>query len=699
MNKLGLSDLIASVRLGSALCLAVLCGVLAAGTSAQTNSTWTDTTGNWSNAANWNNGVPNGNFNALISNGNPGVATVNMDINATIANLELDTQNTLNIQAGKTLTFQSSSGSTAAGGGTINVASGGTILVAGGGSLATFSDTSSTNINMLGANSLITGATGTEKLTLLAVNGSGAMSNAQFDIGSVTVSGGTMTITPNSNGVDIEELLVVNAGSTLNITGGPFKNFDPTTGTLGGVAAGGVGDPTVGIHLQGTLKFDGANVLALSFGMPLTLDGPNAKIVDQNNNNALTNLSSLGLEGKLQLENGASLSTNVGLSAGNFNDLEVRSGSTLNIGGTLEFSESTVTVDASTMKVSGDFALFGGDGPGELTVSNGGKLTVLGAYTQNSFGLTSTALAVSHGSAMNVNGDFSNQAPSSGSGSVTVDGNSALNVGGNFTTTGSTVTTISGSSTLNIGKDLTQTVVEGCTSNFGCPVTPVINLMTGSSAIVGGSVNNTGIIQIDGTSSLTAKGRFNQSAESTLVNGVLNVTGTGANFQGGTLSGTGTLNGNLTMAGMMMPGNPTGTFTLNGNYTQTSAGTLAEQVGWLNGSNANLFKVSGTASLAGTLALSLLSGSNPMVGDSFILMTFLSDTGTFSTVTGTNLGDNLVLDVIYDAHDVRVEVESASVATPEPSSNFLLLAGLLTVLALARKRFASGTRGVLATAS
>jgi hypothetical protein len=435
----------------------------------------------------------------------------------------------------------------------------------------------------------------------------------------------------------------------------PFNNFDPTTGTLAGVGAGCVCDPTIGIHLQGTLKFDGANVLALSFGVPLTLDGPNAKIVDQNNNNALANLSSLGLTGKLGLQNGASLSTNVGLSANNFNDLEVRSGSTLNIGGTLEFSESRVTVDASTMKVSGDYDLFGGDAPGDLTVSNGGKLTVLGALTQTSGGATSTAVAVSHGSAMNVNGDFSNQAFVSGSGftvSVTVDGNSVLNVGGNF------------------------------------------------SANVGGSVNNAGTIGIASTSSLTAKGGFNQSGGSTLVNGVLNVTGTGANFQGGgTLSGTGTLNGNLTMAGMMMPGNPTGTFTLNGNYTQTSAGTLAEQVGWLNGSNANLFKVSGTATLAGTLALSLLSGSNPMVGDSFILMTFLSDNGTFSNVIGTNIGNNLVLDVIYDAHDVRVEVESASVATPEPSSNLLLLAGLLAVLALARKRFVSGTRGVLATSS
>jgi hypothetical protein len=44
-------------------------------------------------------------------------------------------------------------------------------------------------------------------------------------------------------------------------------------------------------------------------------------------------------------------------------------------------------------------------------------------------------------------------------------------------------------------------------------------------------------------------------------------------------------------------------------------------------------------------------------------------------------------------------VEAASVATPEPESNLLLLAGLLPVLALARKRFGLGTRSVPATVS
>jgi hypothetical protein len=648
--------------------------------------------------------VPNGDFNALISDGNPGVATVNLDINATIANLELDTQNTLNILAGKTLTFQSSSGSTAGGGGTINVASGGTILVAGGGSLSTFSDPSASIVNMLGANSLITGVTGSETLGLSTVTGIGTISNAHMDISFLTVTGGTMTITPNSKGVFLDEFLSVKAGSTLNITGGPFNNYDSATGTLSGVGSGNnfcsECDTTRGITLQGTLKFDNANVQRLNDFQSLILDGPGAQILDQNNHNGLANLNSPGDGGNLELTNGASLSLKGDLAAPGFSSMAIIKGSSLSIagsfGGSIPFGDGAgLVIDNSVMNVGKDLSSLSTDTNSSILVRNGGKLTVLGAYTQTTNNVEGTSLAVSQGSTMSVGGDFSSQAATL-PGAVAIQGKSTLNVGGSLTATGGAVTTISDSGTLNIGKDLTQTVVEGCAA---CPITPILNLTTGSSAIVGGSVSNAGAISIDGTSSLTAKGGFNQSGGSTLVNGVLNVTGTCANFQGGALSGTGTLNGNLTMAGMMMPGNPTGTFTLNGNYTQTSAGTLAEQVGWLNGSNANLFKVSGTANLAGTLALSLLSGYNPMVGDSFILMTFLSDTGTFSNVTGTSIGNNLMLDVIYDAHYVRVEVEAASVATPEPESNLLLLAGLLPVLALARKRFGLGTRSVPATVS
>jgi hypothetical protein len=151
------------------------------------------------------------------------------------------------------------------------------------------------------------------------------------------------------------------------------------------------------------------------------------------------------------------------------------------------------------------------------------------------------------------------------------------------------------------------------------------------------------------------------------------------------------------MAGTMMPGDPTGSFTINGNYSQTSTGTLAEQVGWINGSNASLLRVNGVATLDGTLALTLLNGFDPTAGSSFILMTFFSDHGSFNAITGLNLGNNLFLDVFYDPHDVRVVVESQSVATPEPNSALLLVVSSIAILAISRKRLTAKISSVPGT--
>jgi hypothetical protein len=243
---------------------------------------------------------------------------------------------------------------------------------------------------------------------------------------------------------------------------------------------------------------------------------------------------------------------------------------------------------------------------------------------------------------------------------------------------------IDSTSTLNVQKDLN---LFPQFSQFY--PSSSLALTSGSSASVGGTLNNAGTVQVDGTSALSVKSGFTQTAGSTAIDGLLNAPGTGVSILGGTLSGTGIVNGNVVMAGIMSPGDATGVgnFTINGDYTQTSTGTLQEQVGWLKGCSASIFTVNGVANLNGTLALSLLSGYDPMVGDSFILMTFLSDYGSFNTVTGLNLGDNLFFELIYDPHDIRVEVESHTV-TPEPDS-VLLVIGCLPILVIYRKRLAA----------
>jgi hypothetical protein len=542
--------------------------------AAQTTSNWTDSSGNWSNPLNWDNGVPNGNYNANIEAGSSAY-TVNLDINATVANLDLCASSTLrcatlNILQGTTLTVQP--------GGIINDS--GTISLSGGSIVG--------DVNM----------------------NSGSLTGSGTVTGNVTMS--------NLFGGGIQ----VNQGDSLSITGN-VANQETVVSTV------------------------------------------------------------------------------------------VGSGGSLTIGGTLE-NGATVNVDGGVMTVGGNVfnRYIDTDFSPRFEISNGGIVNVNGSFT-NQYETSLASVSISGGSVLNVAGDFNNLGSDVYQTPVTIAGGSSVNVKGNFNNVGSgeigsgslflTSVTIDGSS-LNVQGNLNNVASSGPTGPSGTLMSltngstftvqqnlnnsGTLSLATGSAGTVNGALNNSGSVQIDSTSVLTVKSGFNQTAGNTLVDGILRAQGPGLNITGGTLSGTGIVNGNVTMSGTMSPGDTTGTFTINGNYTQTSTGTLVEQVGWLNGCNASLFTVNGVANLNGTLALSLLSGYDPTAGDSFILMTFLSDYGSFNTVTGLNLGNNLFFDLIYDPHDIRVEVESHSLATPEPNS-FLLVLGCIPILVIFRKWLAA----------
>ena len=92
------------------------------------------------------------------------------------------------------------------------------------------------------------------------------------------------------------------------------------------------------------------------------------------------------------------------------------------------------------------------------------------------------------------------------------------------------------------------------------------------------------------------------------------------NIQGGTLGGTGTINGNVLMAGTMMPGDAPGTLTIFGNYEQTGTGILEELMGPLSHS---FLDVSGNVTLdpGAFLDITLLDGYNPL-NQTFSIMDF-----------------------------------------------------------------------------
>jgi hypothetical protein len=200
-----------------------------------------------------------------------------------------------------------------------------------------------------------------------------------------------------------------------------------------------------------------------------------------------------------------------------------------------------------------------------------------------------------------------------------------------------------------------------------------------------GTVNNSGTLNISGTSSsFTNSGsviisrpgvfitstNYTQAAGRTVVNGVLTASG-GAmvNIQGGTLGGTGTINGNVMMAGTLKPGDAPGTLTIFGNYEQTSTGTFDEL---LSPSSHSLLDVNGEAILDhGTgLEIALLNGFNP-IDQRFDIMNYSNLTGVFAN--GSSFWDDGFLwDVTYGPNQIDI----TAVQTPEPGSLLLLGAGL-----------------------
>jgi hypothetical protein len=271
--------------------------------------------------------------------------------------------------------------------------------------------------------------------------------------------------------------------------------------------------------------------------------------------------------------------------------------------------------------------------PASLSIDAGGNLTLLGSVASSNSGTINNYGTLNSPGVLDTGmGTINNYNTLNSSGLLIVDEGTLNNSG-----------TLSSSGRLDVGNGL------------------LINT---------GTINNSGIL----TGSFTNSGTLKNS-------GQIGAPGYGftglTNNEGGIISGTGSATCNFTNAGTMMPGSPTGVFTINGDYTQTSTGSLVEEVGWLNGNNASLLAVNGTADLDGTLELLLLSGYTPKVGDSFILMTFLQEFGSFNSITGLYLGNDEYLQLFYDPHDLRAVVET--VPAPEPSSVLFVLVGLLAI--------------------
>ena len=151
-----------------------------------------------------------------------------------------------------------------------------------------------------------------------------------------------------------------------------------------------------------------------------------------------------------------------------------------------------------------------------------------------------------------------------------------------------------------------------------------VHVQNGSVSLLVGSTSS-GTFTVDAGTYLYAQGSgFTQTAGNTILNGGDIYTSSPLNFQGGQLTGRGTIFGSVFNGATISPGigaNSAGLITITGNYVQSSAGALSMEIGGLVAGTAHdQIHVAGLVTLGGVLNVSLINEFVPANGNTFRLI-------------------------------------------------------------------------------
>ena len=135
---------------------------------------------------------------------------------------------------------------------------------------------------------------------------------------------------------------------------------------------------------------------------------------------------------------------------------------------------------------------------------------------------------------------------------------------------------------------------------------------------------------------------------------------------GQTLSGAGTVRGNLLNGQQVEPGLPTGVLTVSGSYTQQTIATLAVQIGGpLPGTEHDVLAVGDQAALDGFLDVAFTGGYTGTPGQVFTVLTASAVSGTFAFTNLPALGVGLAWTVTYAPAAVVLSISGGGPA-PTP---------------------------------
>ena len=329
-------------------------------------------------------------------------------------------------------------------------------------------------------------------------------------------------------------------------------------------------------------------------------------------------------------------------------------------------------------------------GMGTYTLS-GGSLTAANEYVGETGG---TGIFAQSGGTNTVTGALTLAAASSASGTYSLSGGSLsaatvnLNAGGVFTQTGGTfdAATINhtggtgtftdlylgrnaGSSTYTFSGGSVTAANEYVGYSGSCTFTQSggSNTVTNSLTLAAnpGSLGaydlGGGNLTVD-TLTINAGGAFTQTG-GTLSYSTLNLRGggfTGDLVNTGLLTGTGPIIGKVTNDGTVSPGYSPGTLNIVGSYTQTAAGTYTAEVASAGSyDQISVTGAPGTATLAGTIAPTLLNGYRPRGNQVFpgVVTTTGGVTGAFNSILNQQISPTLFWQARYNPTSVDLWVQ------------------------------------------
>ncbi len=500
-------------------------------------------------------------------------------------------------------------------------------------------------------------------------NSTNALAGLATNTGKLTLaSGATFSTTGNFSNTGT---LTINSGSAFTVNG-TLAQISGATLSGGTFVLGGNLKLGSGINIttnSSTLTLQGGTIES---GTTNALAGltTNTRSLTLANNASFTTTGNFTNNGALTVNSGSTFAITGNLT--NYNSTtETLAGGSYTIGGTLSATGLNIQTDASNITLNGTGTLMNSStgtsalanlntisSAGSFTLATNANFTAAGNFTN------SGALSINKGSKFTLTGSNVLTNLSSGtlaSGTYTIGGTMQLTSanGGIVTNAANLTLTGTGASI----KDGTANALAGFNSNTG-----TFALASNAIFTTGGSFTDSGTVTIAKGSQLSIGGSnqsYTQSAGTTNLDGTL--AGGSATVTGGLFQGAGTVSKNLTIGGggttptlNVGDAGTAGLLAITGTYTQLSTGTMT---GLINGTTAGTgfsqLKITGAASLAGTVNFTVASGfqSSLTAGETFTVLTASSVTGTFSNST-ISINSSFHFTVTYTSTGVVLTVAS-----------------------------------------